>query len=186
MTTKWTDPARGGCGVTASELFNVVLVYEDQFCAQRGLAFYQNLMGELGIACEFNLSAWKSAVLALARLDELTREQATAADLVIVCSRGSSAPADQIQSWHQRCADLKDGNDCALVVLDAEAGENSRAGRPDQFISNPAHRRGTAGSPAATGCARADSRAWFAPRQAARAWQPRQACSTSATACVGT
>lgn len=142
----------------AAEPFNVILVYEDPASAQRGLALYQRLMSELGIACEFNLGVWKFAVLALARLDELTREQAAAADLVIVCPRTTPEPPEQLAAWHRHWLELKGRDDCAFIVLDEPARDWP-------------HR------PAEDGCAqgatvRAGGRAWIARRSGPRAWRP--------------
>lgn len=137
------------------EPYNVVLVYEDPASARRGLTLYQRLMNELGIACEFSLDVWKFAVLALARLDELTREQAAAADLVIVCTRATAEPPAQLEAWHQRWLELKGHDDCALIVL----GEPARA-------------RGAAAS--------AGGRAWIAQRPSARAWRTVNEVVTSA------
>jgi hypothetical protein len=155
MTTRWHDARSNQACSMAAEPFNVILVYEDQAGAQRGLALYPQLLSELGIACEFNLGVWKFAVLALARLDELTREQAAAADLVIICPRIAPEPPEQLAAWHQHWLELKGRDDCALIVLD----EPARA-RPD-----PDGR-------AQGGAARAGGRAWIAQRSGTRAWRP--------------
>lgn len=154
MTASWHDARGNRTCQMAAEPFNVVLVYEDPASAQRGLTLYQRLMNELGIACEFNLGVWKFAVLALARLDELTREQAVAADLVIVCPQAAAEPPEQIESWRQHWLELKGHDDCALIVLDEPARDRTAE---DGRAQGPA--------------ARAGGRAWIAQRPSARAWR---------------
>lgn len=166
MTTRWPDTRGNQACSLAAEPFNVVLVYEDPASAQRGLTLYQRLMSELGIACEFNLGVWKFAVLALARLDELTREQAAAADLVIVCLQAAPEPPEQVHAWFQHWLDVKGDSDCALVVLDqAGHAQPECAGRGGCF-HRLARRGGDAFFPtvsAADGPAtRADGRGRFA------------------------
>ncbi|MEQ2009406.1 MAG: hypothetical protein ABMA26_21705 [Limisphaerales bacterium] len=174
MNTNWNGSTHGGCGVTAAELFNVILVYEDQASALRGLSLYQRLVSELGIDCDFNLNVWKFAVLGLARLDEISAEQASDADLVIVCTRDESVPPAHVRSWFQRWVEMKGRNDCALVVLGEAADEWARADKQDGFFHGLARRGGVAVFPPASGAGRAATRslgqAWFAPRQTAPVW----------------
>ena len=121
MTTSWKNSRREGCGVQAGELFNVILVYEDQASASRGLALYQRLVTDLGGEDDFNLNVWKFAVLGVGRLAEISAQQATEADLIIVCPRDESEPPEDVQAWFQRWADVKGQSDYALVVLSGNA-----------------------------------------------------------------
>lgn len=172
--------------MTASEIFNVILVYEDQPGARRGLALYQRLMNELGVGCEFNLHVWKFAVLGLARLDEISPEQAAAADLVIVCTRDESAPPEQIRAWYQHWVDMKGHDDCALVVLGEPAHDAPEPARSGGGCHQLTKRGGVAVFPPASAGgrsgARADGRAWFGHRQIACAWPPADDFSTTTTA----
>lgn len=167
MTTNWNAAMRGDWGVTAGEQLDVVLVYEDKASAQRGLALYQHLMTELGVGYEFNLNVWKFAVLALARLDEISTEQAAAADLVIVCARDEAAPAERVQSWFQRWLEVKGQSDCDLVVLGGAVHDQPGPAGKDRFFHRLARRGGvTVFSPAVASDseARTDGQGWF-PRQ---------------------
>jgi len=167
MTTKWNDTARDGWGLHTGELFNVILVYEDRASAQRGLALYQRLMSDLGVEYEFNLNVWKFAVLGLARLDEISTEQAAAADLVIVCTRDESAPPERVQAWFERWLELKGRDDCALVVLEDAASDSVAPPPPGGFFDDLAQRGGIACFPPAAAHA-------FAARVDGRGWQPRR------------
>lgn len=108
-------------GPAAADPFNVILVYEDRASALRGLALYQRLVTELGDDHDFNLNVWKFAVLGVARLAEVSTEQAAAADLIIVCMRDEAEPTEQVQAWFRRWMDVKGHNECALVVLNGPA-----------------------------------------------------------------
>lgn len=150
MTTKLNDTSRNGWGLNTGELFNVILVYEDRASAQRGLALYQRLMRDLGVDCDFNLNVWKFAVLGLARLDEISTEQAAEADLVIVCTRDAVEPPARVQAWFERWLELKGRNDCALVVLGEDTADASAPARRDEFFPGRAQRGGIACFPPAT------------------------------------
>jgi|GEM_PF-1571363 len=171
MSTKWNDSIRAGWGLDTGELLNVILVYEDRASAQRGLALYQRLMNDLGVEYEFNLNVWKFAVLGLARLDEISTEQAAAADLVIVCTRDESAPPERVQAWFERWLELKGRDDCALVMLGDAAPDSSSPARHGGFFDDLAERGGIACFPPAA------TRA-FAARVEGRGWLPRR-CNAS-------
>lgn len=167
MSTKWNDAPRDGWGMNTGELLNVILVYEDRASAQRGLAMYQRLMNDLGVEYEFNLNVWKFAVLGLARLDEVSREQAAAADLVIVCTRDESAPPERVQAWFERWLELKGRDDCALVMLREAAPDSAAPAPAGGFFDDLAPRGGIACFPPAA------TRA-FGARVAGRAGLPRR------------
>lgn len=149
MTTKWNDTIRDGWGLNTGELLNVILIYEDRASAQRGLALYQRLMNDLGVEYEFNLNVWKFAVLGLARLDEVSTEQAAAADLVIVCTRDESAPPERVQAWFERWLELKGRDDCALVMLREDAPGPATPAQAGGFFDDLAQRGGIACFPPA-------------------------------------
>ncbi len=117
MSATWNQAKRDGFGLNASELFNVVLVYEDQASALRGLALYRRLVAELGEDREFSLNVWKFALLGVSRLAELSASQAAEADLIILCPRGEAEPPALVQAWFQRWVEMKGRHHCALVVL---------------------------------------------------------------------
>lgn len=178
MTTKWNDTIRDGWGLNTGELLNVILVYEDRASAQRGLALYQRLMNDLGVEYEFNLNVWKFAVLGLARLDEISTEQAAAADLVIVCTRDESVPSERVQAWFERWLELKGRDDCALVILREAAPAAAAPTRHGGFHDDLAQRGGIACFPPAAArafAARVDGRGWLSRRcnaPAAEGWFP--------------
>lgn len=184
MTTKWNDTTRDGWGHNTGELLNVILVYEDRSSAQRGLALYQRLMSDLGVESEFNLNVWKFAVLALARLDEISTEQAAAADLVIVCTRDGSAPLERVQAWFERWLELKGSDDCALVTLREAAPDPAAPPRHGGFNEDLAQPGGiVCFPPAATRAfaAQVDGRGWL-PRRfnapVASGWFPTDRCTS--------
>lgn len=142
MNPIWNDVARHGFGVDASQLFNVILVYEDLASAFRGLELYQRLVNELGSDGEFSLSLWKFALLAVSRIAEISSKQAVDADLVIVCTRSESTPPEQVQSWFHRWLDMKGHRDCALVVLGDAAPAATAPVQPEGFFHNLARRGG--------------------------------------------
>ena len=174
---------RGGCGVADAELFNVILVYEDQASALRGLALYQRLVSELGMDCDFNLNVWKFAILGLARLAEISTEQASDADLVIVCTRDESAPPEHVRSWFQRWVELKGHDDCALVVLGEVAHGWPEPARQDGFFHDLSRCGGvTIFRPASTNgrsATRSVGQPWLAPRQTAWVWQSTDGAPTA-------
>lgn len=134
MTTNRNAAPHSSFGVAAGELFNVVLVYDDLASAHRGLALYQRLVNELGSDDDFHLTVWKFTVLGVARLAELSTEQAVTANLVIVCTRDAAAPPEQVQAWFQCWLELKGHTDCALVVLDGADHDQPEPARQGGFF----------------------------------------------------
>lgn len=128
MNTIGRDATGDGWGLNAGELFNVVLVYEDQASALRGLALYRRLATELRGTFAFHLHLWKFAVLGLGRLADVSTTQAVEADLIIVCTRGAASPPEPVQAWFERWLELKGHNYCALVVLEEAASEDRQGG----------------------------------------------------------
>ena len=160
----------------AAELFNVILVYEDQASALRGLALYQRLVTQLGGDSDFNLNVWKFAVLGVGRLDEISSGQAAEADLIIVCTRDEAEPTAEVQEWFQHWAEAKGQSDCAMAVLGASATAGPESSATPGFFHGLAQRGGISYfSPAA----HADS----AKRAAGCGWFPHQPHGTGADAC---
>lgn len=173
-----TRSGANGWGMNTGELLNVILVCEDRASAQRGLALHQHLLHDLGVEAEFNLNVWKFAVLGLARLDEISTEQAAAADLVFVCTRGESAPPDRVQAWFEGWLELKGRDDCALVMLREAAPDAATPVEPVGLLDARAQRGGIACFPPAASCAFAawvDGRGWLPRRVSApvvNGWLP--------------
>ncbi len=128
MRSRLGGGIRDGRGRNAPEVFNVLLVYEDQASAERGMALYQRLVAKQGNDRLFHLNVWKFAVLGFASLAEISDAQAADADLVIVCTRGEAEPPEQVRAWFQRWVDQKRDNHCVLVVLSGPPED-----RPDQL-----------------------------------------------------
>lgn len=149
--------------------FNVILVYEDRASALRGLSLCQRLVVELGEDSDFNLNVWKFAVLGVARLAEVSAEQAAAADLIIVCMRDEAEPTEQVQAWFRRWTGLKDHNECALAVLSGPAHDRYVTTGKNGFFRGLAQRGVTVFPPAARpggdSSAPADAQGWL-PRRA--------------------
>ena len=189
MQTPSNDRVSGCGGVTAGELFNVVLVYDDPASALRGLALYQRLVTELGLDCDCNLSVWKFAVLGVSRLAEISTAEAAAADLVIVCTRDEAALPQQAQAWFHRWLELKGHDDCALVMLDGADHERPEPARPGGFFHDLARYGRVSVFPSVTtpvgSAAPLDGRTGCAPRQNPCAWQSRNGFSMAATARPG-
>ena len=161
MTTQWNGATPNGCGLNVAELFNVILVYEDRASAVRGLALYQRLVAELGGDGDFNLNVWKFAVLGVRRLAELSAGQAAEADLIIVCTRDETEPAEPVRAWFERWLDLKGQHNCALVVVGEAASEQPAPTRQGGFYHRLAQRAGVTCFPPAAPAARTDGCDWF-------------------------
>lgn len=165
MTTNRNNSTREGCGLTATELFNVILVYEDQASARRGLALYQRLVTELGDEHDFNLKVWKFAVLGVARLAEISTAQAAEADLIIVCTRDESESSEQSLAWLQHWLEQRGNSDCAVVVLGGAANDQPAPAATGGFFHHLARRGDGAVLPpvaAPDGSrARVDGRVWL-------------------------
>lgn len=168
MTAHWNNSTREGCGLTATELFNVILVYEDLASARRGLALYHRLVTELGDEHDFNVNVWKFAVLGVGRLAEICAAQAADTDLVIVCTRDESESSEQSLAWVQCWLEQRGNSDCAVVVLGGAANDQPAPGATGGFFDHLARRGdGVVLPETATpdrSRARVDGRAWL-PRQ---------------------
>lgn len=129
------------CGEAASDTFNVVLIYEDQASALRGLALYRRLQTDLGGCLAFQFNLWKFAVLGIEWLAEISAAQAAAANLVIVCAQDTSAsPPAQVQAWFNRWLELKVHSNCTVVVLGEAATDQRAQPAPGGFFHDLAQR----------------------------------------------
>ena len=96
---------------------SIVLLYESFATAVRGKAFCDQLLGELGVHCDFDESLWRADLLASPAIRHEVARSALKADFVVLSLRGDAELPVAIEHWCAQWMPQARERDITFIVV---------------------------------------------------------------------
>jgi hypothetical protein len=111
----------GSSDPEANSVFNVVIAYEDFETGKQAKRTYDFLVKNLGQGCEFSNQMWKFDVLGIPKLREMAVQDAIAADIIIVSSRGGNELPMKVRIWMESWVSQQPRALALVALFEAES-----------------------------------------------------------------
>jgi hypothetical protein len=104
-------------------VLNVVIAYEDFETGKQAKRTYDFLVENLSHGCEFSNQMWKFDVLGIPKLREMAVQDAVAADIIIVSSRGMNDLPVEVRLWIESWLNQQPHALALVALFDAESNQ---------------------------------------------------------------
>ncbi len=105
------------------DCFNIVLLYQNQDTAVRGMQLCENLAAGLGKSIQLNKVMWKFDLLDLPKMRELANDDASGADMIIFAMAQNTELPTSICAWIEDGLTPASEKSRALVALFLQESE---------------------------------------------------------------
>jgi hypothetical protein len=105
------------CAENSLDCFNIVLAYQDQESAIRGLKICEKIAAGLGKTFQLNKVMWKFDLLNLPKMRELANDDAVGADMIIFAMHQDAELPQSVCTWIENALSRASEKPRALVAL---------------------------------------------------------------------
>ncbi len=127
----------------ATDLLNVLLVYEDLSTGLRARRAFEATVRQPELETDFNVDLWRFDLFQEPALRRLAANEAAKADIVFLSAHGHGDLAGAVDLWLRQWLERRGAEPCALVVLlDDRAGDDAAANQAMQELEAKAAARG--------------------------------------------